>query len=906
VSSRVLEKFAVVRYNRATAAAQWCGSAVHRHDVVMDGGHEAAIRTPDQRLRIFVSSTLRELETERRAARAAIERLRLAPVMFELGARPHPPRALYRSYLEQSDVFVGIYAQSYGWVAPGEEISGLEDEYVLAPKRMPKLIYVKRIEGPREERLDDLIDRIRSDDTASYKAYETPEELAELIEADLATLLAERFDASRAPAAAAAAPVAAQVPPAYTRLIGREREVAAVAALMTEEATRLVTLLGPGGVGKSRLAIEIASATTEAFPDGAAFIMLENVTEPALLVPSIAYGLGIRDTGEQSLEERLSVALSGRRMLIVLDNFEQLVDAAPTLVSLYSIAPSVTFLVTSRTILRIRGERVHEVPPLLTSDPTAPDSVSRAGDSPAVRLFVERARAVRPDFELTEANLPAVVGICRELEGLPLAIELAAACIRVLTPAGILERLGGSLMSLLEASRDLPARQRTLRSTIEWSTELLDAPVRDLLFDLAVFSAGFTLEAVEAVGRGRSWDGFAIERLGELIDSSLVRQEDADGRPVFSLLATVREYGLEQLAARGRLDEVRDAHAGFYADLIRRMSPELTGPGQREATRRLTLERANLRAAMRHLVAERDAETATALAFPMYLYWWLRGYFAELSLWMTELLERAPDASPHAVAIARFYIAWAEMWNTAGSNPVARFESVAELFAQTGDQLGVAISQAATGLLRAARPGADVTPAVEELTLAVAAFRAGGHRWGEALSLVALGRLSLAMGRIEEATAHFRDSLSAATAGGDSLTESIAMHHIGRMQLFAGDEDAAATTFIASLALSLGLDHDEGVAYAIEGLSAIAALAGDLDRAGVLAGAAETIRQRVTMFDLPAFVYHTGYLERAAPDEQARRRLAAAHQRGREYSTHEVAEYTLEGARPGAVAPTVA
>jgi predicted ATPase len=869
----------------------------------MTGGPGATIRTPDQRLRIFVSSTLRELETERRAARAAIERLRLAPVMFELGARPHPPRALYRSYLEQSDVFVGIYAHDYGWIAPGEAISGLEDEYVLAPKRMPRLIYLKRLEDAREKRLDELIRRIQSDDTASYKAYETPEELADLIEADLATLLAERFDAARSPDAAAPPALAARVPSAYTRLIGREREVAAVAELMAEDTTRLVTLLGPGGVGKSRLAIEIASATADAFPDGAAFITLENVTEPELLLPSIAYGLGIRDTGEQSLEERLSVALRGRRMLIVLDNFEQLVDAAATLVSLYSLAPEVTFLVTSRTLLRIRGERVFEVPPLLTSDPTAPQSISRAADSPAVRLFVERARAVRPDFELTPANLPAVVGICRELEGLPLAIELAAACIRVLPPAAILQRLGGSLMALLESSRDLPTRQRTLRSTIEWSTELLDESVRDLLFDLGVFSAGFTLEAVEALGRGRSWDGFAIDRLGELIDSSLVRQEDAGGEPVFSLLATVREYGLERLTERGTVDEVRAAHAAFYADLIRRMAPGLTGPGQREAARRLTLERANLRAAMRHLVAMRDAETATDLAFPMYLFWWLRGYFAELRVWMTELLERAPDAPPHAVAVARFFIAWAEIWDTSGADAVVQFEAIADLFAQTGDSLGVAMSQAATGLTRVGRPDADIAPAIDELALSVEAFRAGGHRWGEALSLVALGRLSLAMGRTEEAAGRFVDSLAAATAGGDSLTESIAMHHIGRMQLLAGDAVSAAVTFTDSLRLSIDLDHDEGVAYAIEGLSAIAALDGDLDRAGVLAGAAETIRQRVTMFDLSRFVYHTGFLERAAVDEASRRRIAAARERGRDYTTSEVVDFALHrGAvrRPGA------
>ena len=859
------------------------------------------IRTPDQRLRIFVSSTLRELEEERRTVRAAIERLRLAPVMFELGARPHPPRDLYRAYLEQSDVFVGIYAERYGWIAPGEDISGLEDEYRLAPRAMPKLIYVRE-NADRDERLVELIGRIRTDDTASYKSYSSVDELADFVEADLATLLAERFDASRAPAAGTPEVVAPQVPSAYTRLIGRESELAAVSALLDDEATRLVTLLGPGGVGKSRLAIEIASATA-GFPDGAAFIALENVTEPALLIPSIAYGLGIRDTGEQSLEERLAVALDGRRMLIVLDNFEQLVEAAPTLVRLYSLAPTVTFLVTSRVVLRIRGERVYEVPPLPSSDPTSPDSVTRAADSPAVRLFVERARAMRPDFELTEANLPAVVGICRILEGLPLAIELAAACIRVLPPAGILQRLGGSLMALVESSRDLPTRQRTLRSTIEWSTELLDVRVRDLLFDLGVFAAGFTLEAVEALGRGRSWDGHAIDRLGELIDSSLVRQEDVDGEPVFSLLATVREYGLEQLTARGELDAVRDAHAAFYAGLIRRIAPGLTGPGQRDAARRLTLERANLRAAIRHLVAVRDAETVTELAFPLYLYWWLRGYFAELRVWMTELLERAPDASVHARAVARFFIVWAEMWDTSGADAVARFEEVQHLFAESEDPLGVAMSEAASGLSRVGRADGDVRAAIEELTRSVAAFRAGGHRWGEALSLVALGRVSLAMGQLEQAVSLFDQSLAAATAGGDGFTESIAMHHIGRMQLFAGQTDAAAVTFRDSLRLSIGLDHDEGVAYAIEGLSAIAALEGDLDRAGVLAGAAETIRQRVTMFDYPAFVYHSGYLERAAPDEASQTRLAKATERGHDYSAAEVADYALgEAANASAAA----
>ena len=235
------------------------------------------IRTPDQRLRIFVSSTLKELEPERRAARTAIERLRLAPVMFELGARPHPPQQLYRAYLEQSDVFVGIYWEHYGWIAPDEEISGLEDEYRLAPAEMPKLIYLKQ-PAEREPRLAELLGRIRDDDTASYTPFSTAEELAELIESDLAILLAERFDASRGPATREVleAPAATDhIPVPYTDAVGREQEVATLLDWLGDDAQRVVTLVGPGGIGKSRLAIEVARSAGEPF-DRVTFVMLEH------------------------------------------------------------------------------------------------------------------------------------------------------------------------------------------------------------------------------------------------------------------------------------------------------------------------------------------------------------------------------------------------------------------------------------------------------------------------------------------------------------------------------------------------------------------------------------------------------------------------------------------------------
>jgi hypothetical protein len=322
-----------------------------------------SIRTPDQRLRVFVSSTLKELAAERKSARVSIERLHLAPVMFELGARPHPPRELYRAYLAQSDVFVGLYWERYGWVAPGETVSGLEDEYNLAPD-LPKLIYIKESTGAREPRLNDLLDRIREDDTASFKYFGSARELVSLVEGDLATLLAERFDQSRAAEATRMTPEDAPVaslrsepralPVPLNELIGREAEADALERLIRGEGgeggegggggdggdgARLVTITGPGGIGKSRLAIDVATRLVDDFPDGVFFVDLSAVHDPALVPNAIADAIGIRDTGDIPLQTKLIGVLRSRRMLLVLDNFEQIVDAASTIGTVDGCAP---------------------------------------------------------------------------------------------------------------------------------------------------------------------------------------------------------------------------------------------------------------------------------------------------------------------------------------------------------------------------------------------------------------------------------------------------------------------------------------------------------------------------------------------------------------------------------------
>ena len=398
---------------------------------ILDGGPPwTVIRTPDQRLRVFVSSTLQELAAERAAARAAIEQLRQAPVMFESGARVHPPQAVYRAYLGQSDIFIGIYWQRYGWVGPGMTISGLEEELRLAVS-MPQLLYVKVPAPDLEPGLERMLDGIRAEGAASYKTFTDAGELSPLIAGDLATLLAERF--SGPPRAG----LPSGIPAPVTAMVGRDADVDEVARMLTAADRRLVVLTGPGGVGKTRLALAAAERTRRDWPDGAVFVDLSPITDPALLPDAIASALDLVGQGRERPLETLERGLAGRNMLIALDNFEQVLDAAPIVAELLQRAPGVRVLVTSRVVLRVRGEQEWRVEPLGVPPPgSAP--VAALADNPAVRLFVDRVRAVQPGFTLDSGNAAAVAQLCRRMDGLPLALELAAAWMRLLTPEQML------------------------------------------------------------------------------------------------------------------------------------------------------------------------------------------------------------------------------------------------------------------------------------------------------------------------------------------------------------------------------------------------------------------------------------------------------------------------------------
>ena len=822
----------------------------------MDGLPER-IRTPDQRLRVFVSSTLKELAVERKAARTAIERLHLAPVMFELGARPHPPRSLYRAYLQQSDVFVGLYWDRYGWVAPGEEVSGLEDEYNLAPG-LPKLIYIKEPSEAREPRLLQLLDRVRNDDSASFKYFSTARELGRLIEADLATLLAERFDQSReesaSPADSVVEPVSSALPAPLTELIGRESEVDDLERMLRMPVVRLVTLTGPGGIGKSRLAIAAAERVGDEYTGGITFVDLAPVSEASLVINAIAAALGVRDTGDAPLTQKVMMAVRNRRLLLILDNVEQVLDAAPVFTALLTSAPALTLLLTSRSLVRVSAERSFPVGPLELPVPGHRSGLDELRATAAVALFVERVHAVKPDFELTAANAEAVVGICVALDGVPLAIELAAARIRTLSPATMLQRLDRRLPLLVGGMRDLPERQQTLRRTIEWSTGLLDEPERELLATLGVFAGGFFLEAAEAVSDGENGD--VVTRLGILVDNSLVREGDSDGHSHFTMLATVREYALEQLELSGRLEQTQERHVDYFVALGRELELELEGGRQRSLVALLAVDKENLRAAQRFLLDRREWERAAEFAWTLYIYWWVGGLLGEVRGWMDEVLAARDPLTDRSRAIALYFTRAITFWQDPDGLVVGGLTESAELFARVREPGGEALARVSLALARLAAAKPDVAEADEQLEISLALFRESGDLWGESMALVTLGRVGLFQNKVRGACTRFEESLAITRAQHDEFGECIALHHLGWARLLLGDLNVASGCFEQSLAIAARLAHDDGVAYGLEGLVAVAAGAGEIDRAGHLLGAAERLREESGLYNAPAFSFH--------------------------------------------------
>ncbi|HEX7040628.1 MAG TPA: tetratricopeptide repeat protein [Trueperaceae bacterium] len=811
-------------------AAPAAGGVAASPAVPTTGAALPPIVTPDRRIRVFVSSTLNELAAERRAARAAIERLKLTPVMFEEGARPHPPAEVYRSYLRQSDVFVGIYGESYGWVAPGSPLSGLEEEYLLS-SGMPALLYVKQPAPAREPKLEDLLDLIRSEGRASYRQYQTPEELTELLANDLAVLVTERFHGARTPPAArpeqpaparssgpepaapqpgrgsglarrrrvtgAAWPALAEhdqrvgrpalppMPRAPTSFVGRAALLEELAAVIRDEAVRLVTVHGPGGIGKSRLALEVGAVVAESFPDGVAFVSLDAVRDPELLPSEVLAALGQRETETGGPEERLFELLRNRAMLLILDNFEGLLAGVPFVSRLLAAARGVKLVVTSRHMLRARGEVAFSVPPMELPARGTPLTPEEAMGYDAVRLFVDRADDVSPGFVLDEDNVEAVVEICRRVDGLPLSIELAAARVRTVPPAALLERMTRRLPVLTGGPRDAPERQQTLRATISWSYDQLSERDRRLFARLAVFDGVTYLDAIESVlgGGGEVLDGIAA-----LVDASLLMRADPD-EEAYVLLETLREFASEVLEVDPEAAELRRRHARFFVVYAGLGGEALRGPEQQHWLRRMRASDGNLRSALTWLLRTGATEEALRLAADLRPYWHRVGALSEGRRWLKRALEAgegAPKALRAAAMLADGVLAWRQ-GDLKGARP--QLEAALAVARELGDDVSAITALRSLGAL--AQNAADYESARRLMGESIALAERLGNAEAVANTYLSLGNVALDLGRHEEAEAHYRRSRDLSAAVSDTLGYAYALDNLSVSAWHRGDLDGA-------------------------------------------------------------------------------------------------------------------
>jgi predicted ATPase len=417
------------------------------------------------------------------------------------------------------------------------------------------------------------------------------------------------------------------LPTQLTSFLGRREEIAEASRLLADG--RLLTLTGPGGTGKTRLALQIAADATDRFPDGIYYVPLGAISQSDLVLPTIAQAVGLVDPGTKALD-RLADHVGDRSILLVLDNFEQVNDAAPQIAELLARAPRTSVLVTSRSPLRVYGEREFPVPPLGVPDPRHLPDLEQFSTYESVALFVERAMAVRPDFAVTSQNAPAVAEICVRLDGLPLAIELAAARVRVLSPSAIMERLGDRLKLLSGGSRDLPERQQTLRGAIAWSHDLLEEADQRVFARFAVFAGGATLEAVEKVVFDPGEETDALDAIASLVDKSLIRQEsEPGGEPRFRMLSTIREFAMEKLGERGEADEIGERHSAWVLSLVEEGAVGIFGPDQKQILDRNEREHDNLRAALGRAIALDHAQTAMRIFAASWRFWQMRGYLAE-------------------------------------------------------------------------------------------------------------------------------------------------------------------------------------------------------------------------------------------------------------------------------------
>jgi predicted ATPase/class 3 adenylate cyclase len=726
------------------------------------------------------------------------------------------------------------------------------------------------------------------------KDLERPEHLSQLVIPGLQ---------NEFPALSSLDAVPNNLPTRLTTFLGREREMAEVEELL--ERSRLLTLTGPGGTGKTRLSLEVAGRSLAAYPDGVYFVELAAIFDPDLVPVTIAQALGLADRGGRTAVERLTDHIGDRRLLLVLDNFEQVTDAAAAINELLVACPKLTVLTSSRSVLRVSGEQEYPVPPLALPDPAHLPPLAQLGQYEAVALFIERARAVKPDFAVTNENAPAVAEICVRLDGLPLAIELAAARIRIFTPQAMLGRLGDRLGLLAGGSRDLPERQQTLRGAIAWSHDMLADDERELFARLSVFVGGASLEFIEKVCLGGTGTD-PLDTITSLVEQSLVRQgEGIGGEPRFAMLETIREFAIEQAIERGQWDALRERHARAYADFAHESVANVMGSSSREWLDRFAQDHDNLRAALMWAMTH-DTDAALRLVHDLWRFWQRRGHLVE-GLERAEAALALPDAADHPQSQADALSAAAGLayWLADALRARAHYEAEIAARQALGDRPGLADALYGVSftwsILDLTNPD-TAQNAEHRINAALELYRELGDQGGIGRCEWALANVYWGVQRLPEARSHAESALKLFEALDDRFMAGWASYTVGlgALSQALGDDgrrdwlEEANRRFVHALRIFEEADDVTGYTLVLDSMAAGALHAGERERAATLTGAVANLERdsgtALNAWNRDALRFNPEELRRDPA-------LAGAIAAGEAMSTSEAVAYALSGER---------